>query len=193
MNALLRQTDYVPHKLTVEDAVLLSEEGAFGDAKAELIDGVIYLMPADGELHQDWTVALGRWLFDALGPEYAIVPGSTLRLGPHDGPSPDWYIFPAELKTGEVRGPDALLCIEQSDTSLRRDLKLKADLYSRFGVREYWVIDVKAQRLHRHREASPEGYRELKPFGPEDAVETLLIPGLTLRMADLPRVGRSGG
>jgi Uma2 family endonuclease len=188
VNALLRQTDYVPHKLTVDDAVLLSEQGAFGDAKTELIDGVIYLMPADGELHQDWSAALFRWL-GSLGPEYVVMPGTTLRLGPHDGPSPDWYVFPDALKTGEVRGPDVSLCVEQSDTSLRRDLKLKADLYSRFGVREYWVIDVKAQRLHRHREPSPEGYRELKPFGPEEVVEALLIPGLALRMADLPRVG----
>lgn len=190
MNAPLRQADYVPHKLTVDDAVQLEHSGSFGHAKAELIDGVIYLMPMDGELHQDWTAALGRWLFGALGPEYVIMPGTTLRLGPHDGPSPDWYVFSAELETARVHGADVLLCIEQSDSSLSRDLQFKADLYARNGVREYWVIDLKARRLHRHRDPSPEGYRDIPPpFGPEDRVEALLIPGLSLRMADLPRVG----
>lgn len=196
MNALLRQSDFIdssgfiPHKLTVDDAIKLESAGMFGGARTEIIDGVVYYMPADGSVHKNWSAGLGRWLFNTLGPEYVIMPSTTLVLGPHDGPSPDWHIFSSTLDTEDVRGPDVLLTIEQSNTSLKRDLSMKAELYAREDVREYWVIDIQQRLLHRHREPSPEGYRDLPPpFSATDTVEALLIPGLKLRMADLPRVG----
>ena len=51
------------------------------------------------------------------------------------------------------------------------------------------MIDLNARRLHVHREPSPDGYRSVRAFEREAAVDALLIPGLTLRLADLPRVG----
>jgi Uma2 family endonuclease len=42
----------------------------------------------------------------------------------------------------QARGPDTLLVIDISDTSRRKDSKIKAPLYKRCGVREYWLVDV---------------------------------------------------
>jgi len=44
-----------------------------------------------------------------------------------------------------------LLLIEVSDTTLRYDLNVKARLYATHGVREYWVVDLVAKRVWRHR------------------------------------------
>ena len=68
-------------------------------------------------------------------------------------------------------------------------MRLKADLYARHGVRDYWVIDLNARRMHVHRAPSPDGYADVSIADAATPVEALLIPGLVLRLADLPRVG----
>ena len=190
MNAPVRSADFVPHRFTVDEVRDMVRLGVLDEgARIELIEGELVDMPADGPRHNDWSVIIGRWLFTNLGPEYAILPGSTLVLSDFNAPKPDFSIYPARRNAG-VRGPDLLLAIEQADSSLARDLGWKADLYARHGLREYWVIDLEAERVHVHRAPSPEGYlHKPDPFGPEDAVEASLIPGLTLRLADLPRLG----
>ena len=96
---------------------------------------------------------------------------------------------PATLAPGDVRAPDVRLAIEVSDTSLTRDLRKKAELYARFGIADYWVVDVKAERLHVHRDPGPAGSADIRVLERGEAVEALLIPGLVLRLADLPRFG----
>jgi Uma2 family endonuclease len=48
-----------------------------------------------------------------------------------------------------------------SRTSLRKDLGVKAALYAKSGVAEYWVIDVAGEVVHRHTQPLPEGYGEV--------------------------------
>ena len=45
---------------------------------------------------------------------------------------------------------DVLLLIEVSDTTLRYDLNTKARLYATHGIREYWVVDLVANKVWRH-------------------------------------------
>ncbi len=52
-----------------------------------------------------------------------------------------------------------------SRSSLHKDLGVKADLYARVGVPEYWVIDVARGVVHRHVQPSPEGYGEVAIYG----------------------------
>jgi Uma2 family endonuclease len=42
---------------------------------------------------------------------------------------------------------DVLLLIEVADTSLAFDQGAKRELYARFGVSEYWVVDLNGQRI----------------------------------------------
>ena len=42
-----------------------------------------------------------------------------------------------------MRGSDVLLVIEVADTSLDKNVRLKAAIYAKYGVRELWVIDAK--------------------------------------------------
>ncbi len=157
-------------------------------AKTELVDGEVYDMPGDGSLHRDWSDELGRWLHRNLDAAYRIIPASTLVLSPHNAPMPDWYVYPASIGTRNVSGPDVSLLIEQSDTSPAYDLGEKALLYARFGVRDYWAIDLKTRRIVVHREPTQEGYGFAKPFQAGEAVEAMLLPGLILDTS-LFRVG----
>lgn len=189
MTALAR-AEPKPHRFTYDEVIAAVRAGAIGgDCRWELMDGELIDMPADGPRHNEWTGVLGRWLYSRIGPEHTILPNATLVLSERDAPSPDWQIYPSGMRNADVRGPDVLLLIEQGDSSLSRDLRVKAGLYARHGVREYWVIDLEMRRLHVHRGPTPDGYADVSPpYGAEDAVEALLIPGLVLRLSDLPPV-----
>lgn len=52
------------------------------------------------------------------------------------------------------------------------------------------MIDLPERQVHAHRNHSPDGYGRPIVFGAEARVDALLIPGLTLRLDQLPGVGR---
>jgi Uma2 family endonuclease len=114
-----------------------------------------------------------------------VVPNSTLVLSDFNAPSPDWCLSPTSLPMAELRGEQALLVIEQADSSMRRDLGWKAALYARHGVRDYWVIDVEQRETHVHRDPAEVGYGFRKRFAANEAIEALLIPGLILQLEQL--------
>ena len=204
MNAVARPVEFVPadeqgggllveeprHRFTVDDMWALVRSGVISsDARIELVEGVSYDMASDGRLHLTWSAQLNWRRTGALGRTYAILANATLRLADLHGPSPDWFVHDPRLHPADVGGGDALLVMEQSDTSLSYDLRGKARLYALHGVRDYWVIDLEAERVHVHRAPGPEGYGSVEVFERDQLVEALLIPGLALRLADLPRVG----
>lgn len=181
----------IPHRFTVEDMWAMVRAGVLDeDASVELIEGELIDMPPDGPRHVAWSSGLGFWLYPSLDrSRYAIVPGSTLVLSERNGPKPDWYVVPAGFDFRTGGGRQVLLAVEQADSSLRRDLGWKADLYARHGVRDYWVIDLEAKRLHVHRIPRVGRYTDVRVFEPDQHVEALLIPGLILRLADLTQAG----
>ena len=190
MNAPLRTYDVVPHRFTVEEFLTVAATDAFAERKIELIDGEIIDMPSDGPLHRRWSAALTTWLARSLDLDaYVMIANTTLELPPVNAPSPDLQIYPAALREEDVRGTDLALAIEQADTSLAKDLHVKAELYARHGVRDYWVIDLNANRVHVHRDPQDDGYASITVHDADARIEALLIPGLALRIADLPRIG----
>ncbi len=184
MNAWMRRQLQAPtrHGFTGEEVLQMQAAGVLDeDDRFELIDGEIIDMPSEGETHLSIRIALNRFLARVLPDEIAMTPDGTLRLGDKDWPEPDFYLFPASMRVGQVRGPDLLLIIEISDSTLAHDLRRKAELYRRFGVREYWVADVNAGVTHVHR-ADGAWPAEPRPFSA--ALEPSLIPGLRIRIAD---------
>lgn len=188
----VEQLKPTPRLFTYDELMTMSEAGLFEDADVELIEGVIYEMPSDGQLHNEWTVRLVEWLVENNDGRYRVLPASTVKLSDRNAPKPDFALYPRHLRNRDVHGPEMLLAIKESHTTLRTDLRDKAALYARHGVREYWVIDLVQRLLHVHRGPTADGYTDTPPpFGAEDAVEALLVPGLILRIADLvePDIG----
>jgi len=179
-----------PHRFTTEDVLAMVHAGVLQEgAKVELIQGELVDMAGEGALHTDWVYSIGRWLYGGLGPEFIVVPGSTLILSSLNAPKPDWWVFHSSLKTADVRGPDLLLAIEVAQSSLSRDLGEKAALYAAHGVRDYWVAHVETRQLYVHRDPAADGYGYRQRFEAADDVEALLLPGVRLRLASLDRAG----
>jgi Uma2 family endonuclease len=67
---------------------------------------------------------------------------------PDSEPEPDLAVVRAEDETAAGRHPStALLVIEIADSSARHDLEVKARLYARAGIPEYWLVLVKDRAI----------------------------------------------
>lgn len=180
-------------RLTYDDFVRIPDDGL----RHEIIDGVHYVTPSPALQHQ---VLLGR-LYLALGmflePRPAI--GSVFLspldtvFTPWDVVEPDLIFVAADqqhiLTEPNIQGAPALVIEILSPSTRRRDLGIKRDLFDRGGVREYWVVDPRAQTLAVYRRTPDGRLSEVERLGAAAAavLVTPLLPGFTLEMAQLFR------
>ena len=186
MNAVVRidDHDFAPVRLTGADMLLMTREGILPEGRGyELIEGVLVGMAAQYDPHVKTIALLLRQINRMVPDDLLVASAPSLFLSERTMLEPDIALYPFAMKSTDVRGPDLALVIEVSDSTLRNDLGKKAQLYAAHGVRDYWVIDVTGERLHRHSEPGPDGYGKIVVSGPgEGAVlpptgETLHIFG----------------
>ena len=191
MNAILPILEDTRHKVTVEELTELVRGGFFSEpGRVELIDGVITEMASEGAEHGDLKNSLVAWLYGQTAlSESRIFVETTLYLDPHNTPEPDIHIFPAGIHMRDLKPHEVALVIEIADSSLRKDREVKAPLYARFGVQEYWIIDLETRNTLVFRPAGEGEYGEPEIFGPQAAMACRSIPGLAFRLEDLPLAG----
>jgi len=176
----------VRHQFTLDDVFKMQEHGILkSDPKVELIEGDIVQVASQNAPHMLAKQALNRLLIK-FEPDIAYHIDGTLRLAPKSDPDPDVFVHPPRIRPDKVRGPDTLLVIEVSDTTLREDLGIQADLYAKYGVPEYWVLDCNSRNLHVHLDPWPDGYALRRIVHPDESVSPQRLPQFTLRVADLP-------
>lgn len=170
------------HAFTGAQVLQLQAAGLFGASKVELIAGDIWDMPAEGARHASLKVWLNEWLILNKPAGVRVACDTTIRLAPTYWPSPDFALFPAARNVAEVTGPELLLAIEISDSSLREDLRVKAEAYRLHGVREVWVCDLAAGATHVHR--WDRGWPIAPPVPFTQLLAPALLPGMAVRLAE---------
>ncbi|HYM61817.1 MAG TPA: Uma2 family endonuclease [Thermoanaerobaculia bacterium] len=174
-------------KVTYEDYAAFPEDGL----RHEIIDGEHCVTPAPNMRHQ----AISGELFYALRTYLERNPiGKVFStpcdvvLSDLDVVQPDVLYIANERKQimteKNVRGAPDLVIEIISDSTRRTDEITKRNLYERFGVAEYWVVDpvvdtVKIYRLTGNRfEVAAEVTGEAK-----GRLESPLLPGLSVEVA----------
>ncbi len=155
------------------------------EERVELIDGEIIALNAKGNRHEIVRTELINYWARRLPEDISFAEEPAFKLAAHNEPEPDIILFPDGMKVYDVRGDSVLLVVEISDSSISRDLKVKAPLYARFGVREYWVIDTETHETHIHREPGPNGYASVTIHPRTERLTPLLVPVLAVRLSDL--------
>lgn len=174
LEPMLRFEDFTVHRLTVDQVIGMVEAGVIDpDARVELIEGVLVDMPPKGNPHEWLKRKLLNALFSSKPDHLDIAVESSLILDDESYCDPDLLIFDGSYLTRSVRGRDAVMLVEISDSSLAYDLKVKAALYARHDVALYWVIDAVGEAVYVHTEPSPEGYRRIEQLSYHD---TLALP-----------------
>jgi Uma2 family endonuclease len=177
---------------TVDDISRMIEAGIIGeDEKFELIEGEIVMMASKGIAHERIKSALNIALVRALPDHLTIGVETTLRLTNTILLEPDIAVFPKELFRKSATGfaqldpGEAHLVIEVAATSLAYDKTLKAPLYARHRVREYWVIDANESVAWIHTEPRSGRWSSIVKRAPQDALATPALPGFSSRLDEI--------
>ena len=80
---------------------------------------------------------------------------------------------------------DVLLLVEAANTSVRGDTTVKAAIYARHGLPDYWVVVIPTRQLVVHRQPTAQGYADVQTYAETEAVAPLAAPGSLIRVADL--------
>jgi Uma2 family endonuclease len=177
---------------TVEDVSRMIDAGILReDERFELVEGEIVMMAAKGILHERIKSALNIAVVRALPHDLTLGVAITLRLTDTVMLEPDIAVFPKELLTRSSTGfarldpGEAHLVIEVAVTSLAYDRGLKARLYARHGVREFWVVDANERITWVHTGPSGEAWSSVVKHGPQDALATSALPGFSIRLGEI--------
>jgi Uma2 family endonuclease len=173
---------------TVAEVLRMVEVGVIDeDERFELIDGEIVPMAPEQSRHVLIKSRLARRLIQALGPrpDLLVVVDSTLHLSERAFVEPDLYVAPDRDDVARTPAADILLIIEVAASTTRHDLHLKAALYAKAGVTEYWVVDADTLVATVHRAPVDGTYGDVATHAPDRALYAERLGDLTLAMAEI--------
>ncbi len=180
-------------KFTREEYYRLIENGILReDEHVELIEGdIIQMVPASPE-HVTQTLGLYEQIRRLFGKGYLVRIQSPLSLGESE-PEPDIAVVRGKLSDYRHAHPtNAVLVIEVAQTSLRYDREVKASIYAKANIPEYWIIDMEHRHLEVYREPmeSPDAlfgstYRLRLLLRPDDTIAPLEKPNRPIKVARL--------
>jgi Uma2 family endonuclease len=175
-------------RLTHDDLKSIPRENE-GD-RHELINGEMVVTPSPIPAHQIISINIEYALLRharELGLGMVLHAPIDIRFTPENVLVPD-IIFIAQDRLHIVgpktidAAPDLVVEILSLGTR-RRDLDTKRGLYARFGVQEYWTVDLDA-RTPTVLALVGEKFEQV-PGGEGGAIESRVLPGLALSLNDV--------
>jgi Uma2 family endonuclease len=151
--------------------------------RVELIEGDMLDMAPIGTKHSAITSRLHELFVLAVSRSATVVSGGPVNLGEFSEPQPDLMLLKrrADFYSGKIpESADVLLLIEVSDSSLSFDQSVKLGLYARYGVAEYWVVDVEGKRVVTYQEPTAKGYVRKVEFAAPLSVAPQAFPEVSI-------------
>ena len=172
-------------KFTYRDYLLLPEQD-----RRELIEGDFYLNPVPNPRHQlilgNLTAALWGYVKENALGEVLFAPVDVV-FSDEDVVQPDILFVSEEkreiLTEANITGAPDLIIEILSPSTADRDQNLKMSLYSRAGVREYWIVDPTDETV-RVLELGSKGYEVDKTYT-AGKVPSSVLPGSNLEIGDI--------
>jgi Uma2 family endonuclease len=161
------------------------------DERVELVEGELVVMAAKGYTHELVKNGLNLALVRALPSDMMVGIENSIQFTDHTILEPDLIVFKRSALVRSSanfcyfeRGNPLLLAVEVAVSSLRYDRGLKACLYARYGVPEFWVIDANERIIWIHRGPVGDSWSSVVEHGPNDVLTTPTLPGFSVRLAD---------
>jgi Uma2 family endonuclease len=156
------------------DAGILSE-----DDRVELIHGEILAMSPIGPRHSAAVLRATQAMVRIVGDRAIVGVQGPIRLDEYDEPQPDVYLLrPKEdyYASGHAGPKDIFLIIEMADSSLEYDQTLKARLYAEMAVAEYWIADLRNDRLLAYSDLRDNRYASYRELHRGEIITPALLP-----------------
>jgi len=162
------------------------------DVRCELIEGQLYVMsPSPTWQHQGVNNSINNKLYNYLNgkPCTVFTAPFDVRLDARGRDDtvvqPDIVVILDSSKleaTGCVGAPDMVVEILSPSTSTR-DRKVKFDLYKRFGVPEYWIVDPAKRTVSANILSGGEYITHV--YSESDAAPVHVLEGCTISLRDI--------
>ena len=178
-----------PGKWTYDDLAVLPDDGK----RHEIIDGEHYVTASPIMKHQ---AVLGQlyYLIRAYMADRpigrALLSPLDVVFSPFDVVEPDLLFVSNErsevLTRKNVQGAPDLAVEILSESNRRYDEITKRQLYDRFGVSEYWIVDPEIETVKAYRRTGG-AFARVAELSNEagDQLTTPLMPGLTIPLRSL--------
>lgn len=176
-------------RFTREEYYRMAEAGLFNGERVELIEGDIVRMSPVGPLHGEIVTLIAEKLWALFGSGYRVRVQQPLVIDDSE-PEPDIAVVPG--KPGDYREAHpttALLVVEVSQTSAEYDREVKAPLYARAGVPEYWIVNLDEGCIEVYRDPAPMGegytYRLRRIYTKGEQIACLQKPEKVVKVEEL--------
>lgn len=174
---------------TVEEYDRMAEVGILDpDARLELIEGEIVEMSPVGVRHVMCVNRATNLFAKRLGDLAIVSVQNPVQLSDYTEPQPDIVLLkPREdfYEEKKISWEDAILVIEVSDTTIRRDRDVKLPLYAKAGVLELWIEDLRRNTIFVYREPGPKTYATALTFQRGDSISIAAFPDIAFKVSDL--------
>ncbi len=175
---------------TSADLELLPDDGK----RYEIIDGELYVSRQPHYYHQllcaEIVIPLGRWSHETGAGQVSVAPG--VIFADDDDVAPD-LVWISRERLPAVLAPDGKLhaapdlvveILSPGTTNERRDREAKLKLYSRRGVREYWIVSWQQRQVEVYRRTDTT-LQLIATLLEGDSLQSPLLPGFALPLSEL--------
>lgn len=174
---------------TVHDYHRMADAGILGeDDRVELIEGEILAMSPIGPPHGAAVDRANRAMVNITGEKAIVRVQGSVGLDDYNEPQPDIVLMRPrdDFYATRLPGPpDILLIVEVAQSSLDYDRKIKARIYARTGIPEYWVADLNHDCLFIHRDSRNGEYRTERRLQRGESIAPQLLPECVVQVDSL--------
>ena len=177
--------------LTVADLEVMPDDGN----RYELIEGEILLSRAPGLTHQsvsgDLFASIKNYLTQNPIGEIWATPG--VVFNDFNGVVPDLVFVTAERRNDIAAGeritgaPELVIeIVSPGSENERRDRVIKRQLYAKFGVKEYWIVNPASRVIDIYR-LEGKTLKLAATLREDDCITSPLLPGYSCKVASIFR------
>jgi Uma2 family endonuclease len=177
--------------LRVREYDKLVDAGAIGDEHVELLGGVLVTMSPQGERHIHVSARIAMLLARQLSDAWLVTSHSPLKVRDDSKPEPDVTVRRPVLQARLPR--PASLVVEVSDSSIVKDREIKRHFYAAARIPEYWLVDLRRERVEVRTRPSGDDYKRTQTFLRGEAIRPIALRGVSIAVSEFlpPRKRRA--
>jgi Uma2 family endonuclease len=179
----------VRRRFTADEYQRMGQAGILcSNDRVELIDGEVVAKGVIGSRHGASVDRATRAFVTTAGASAIVRVQGAVRLDLFNEPEPDLALLRSRADyyaSGNPGPADILLLVEVAESSLAYDRDVKASMYARSGVPEYWLVDLNERVLLRFSAPERGVYSTLQKDGPGQRVAPGLLPACVVSTDDL--------
>ncbi len=178
-----------PRLITVSEYDRMIEAGIYTENdRIELLNGEIVEIMPKGPKHSVFNDLVVDLFTKTFGEKVYVRSQNPIMLDNLSEPEPDIVLAKPPRKRYLENHPtpnDILLVMEISDTTLGYDRDNKAIAYSRNGIQQYLLLNLKNETLEDYREPNADGYGAKRTYRSGDVFNLVAFPEIEIKFDDL--------